>query len=126
MASNENDAQVNNAILTLVHRGRGHGPLGKKMILPKLEEESTLHPRKDPPPGYGQPGSAPPNYGSKGEAPITKEKPSGSEEAPVPDDKYKKPANFKLDPSYFMRKRAAAKKTGPTEVCIQQSRTYPL
>jgi hypothetical protein len=142
MASNMTDEQVNEAIMEFMRRPYR----GKKMQTPKIEEsEVALRPCQDPPPGYAD--ETPPYYDGKGKEPVTKEKlsaaeeasvaekkapvaaesaPAVTEEAPVPDDKYKKPANFKLDPSYFMRKRAAAKKTGPTEVCIQQSRTYPL
>lgn len=166
MASKENEDKVNEAIMNMLRRGHPHR--GKKMNPPAGEDgELAFRLRKDPPPGYGQPGEASPNYGSKGKEPVTKDKPSiaekvpvpggvsemvfrlredtppgydkpdglatsnydnkgkvtvtkekpfGSEEAPVADDKYKKPADFKLDPSYFIRKRAAAKKTGPTSV----------
>jgi hypothetical protein len=101
--------------------------IAEKVPIPGGVSEMVFRLREDTPPGYDKSdGLATSNYDSKGKAPVTMEKPSGSEDAPVADNKYKKPANFILDPSYFMRKRAAAKKNGPTEVCIQQSRTYPL
>jgi hypothetical protein len=88
MASNENDAQINNAILNLVHRGRGHGPLGKKMILPKPEGEAelALRPSKEPPPGYED--ETPPYYDGKGKEPSSADKASVAEKkAPVAAEK---------------------------------------
>jgi len=134
MSSNENDTEVNNAIMALLRRP----PVGRKMKTLPLR----LH-KDEQPPGYGKAdeAGAPPSYDTKGEAPDTKEKPSisekrsvdeepsvaekasmATEEAPVADDRFKKPAGFVLDPLYFSRKRAAAaaKKTGPTEVCTQK------
>ena len=114
MASNENEATINNAILDLVRNGRGHGRLGKKM---------PFRPRNDePPPGYGNTEElwAPPNYDTEGKAaekPSAPEKfsatmrPSVAEKAPVAAERPK------VAPLFFI----PTKKIKPSPVCTLQA-----